>query len=501
MDLFSNLALGFQTAVTASALIYCVVGVTVGTFVGVLPGIGPLAAIGMLLPLTFYAPPTEALIMLAGIYYGSQYGGSTASILLNLPGTAGAAVTCLDGYPMAQQGRAGVALFLTTIASFIGGIVGVIVLAAFAPALARVALSFGSPEYFSLMVLGLIMAALVGEGSQLRSLAMVIFGLLLGIVGTDVSTGQPRFMFGWNELGEGINLVIIATGLFGVAEIMTNAGRMRDRTMKPADISFRSMIPTWTDIRMSWAPTLRGTSLGSAIGILPGAGAALSTFIAYAVEKRIAKDPSRFGKGAVEGVVAPEASNNAAAQTAFVPTLSLGIPGDAIVALMLGALIIHGVVPGPRLITDNPEMFWGLIVSFLIGNAFLVILNLPLVGIWVRMLLIPYRMLFPAILVFICIGVYSLNYSSFDVAMVIVFGVVGYALRQMRFSPAPLLLGLVLGPLLEQNLRRSLLIARGDPTIFFQRPISALLIGGALVLILVIAWSELRKRREARKSA
>ena len=501
MDLFSNLALGFQTAISASALIYCIVGVTVGTFIGVLPGIGPLAAIGMLLPLTFYAPPTEALIMLAGIYYGSQYGGSTASILLNLPGTAGAAVTCLDGYPMARQGRAGIALFLTTIASFVGGVTGVVVLAAFAPALARVALSFGSPEYFSLMVLGLIMAALVGEGSQLRSLAMVIFGLLLGIVGIDVSTGQPRFMFDWNELGGGINLVIIATGLFGVAEIMANAGRMRDPVMKPADISFRSMIPTREDMRLSWGATLRGTAIGSAIGILPGAGAALSTFIAYAVEKRVAKDPSRFGKGAVEGVVAPEASNNAAAQTAFVPTLSLGIPGDAVVALMLGALIIHGVVPGPRLIIDNPEMFWGLTVSFLIGNVLLVILNLPLVGIWVRLLLIPYRMLFPAILVFICIGVYSLNYSSFDVAMVIVFGVVGYALRLMRFSPAPLLLGLVLGPMLEQNLRRSLLIARGDPTIFFQRPISAVLLSGAVLLILVIARSELRKRRQARLSA
>jgi len=501
MDLFSNLALGFQTAISASALIYCIVGVTVGTFIGVLPGIGPLAAIGMLLPLTFYAPPTEALIMLAGIYYGSQYGGSTASILLNLPGTAGAAVTCLDGYPMARQGRAGVALFLTTVASFVGGLVGVVVLAAFAPALARVALSFGSPEYFSLMVLGLIMAALVGEGSQLRSFAMVIFGLLLGIVGIDVSTGQPRFMFDWNELGGGINLVIIATGLFGVAEIMANAGRMRDPVMKPADISFRSMIPTREDMRLSWGATLRGTAIGSAIGILPGAGAALSTFIAYAVEKRVAKDPSRFGKGAVEGVVAPEASNNAAAQTAFVPTLSLGIPGDAVVALMLGALIIHGVVPGPRLIIDNPEMFWGLTVSFLIGNVLLVILNLPLVGIWVRLLLIPYRMLFPAILVFICIGVYSLNYSSFDVAMVIVFGVIGYALRLMRFSPAPLLLGLVLGPMLEQNLRRSLLIARGDPTIFFQRPISAVLLGGAVLLVLVIARSELRKRRQARLSA
>lgn len=497
MDLFSNLALGFETAFSASALVHCLVGVTVGTFIGVLPGIGPLAAIGMLLPLTFYAPPTEALIMLAGIYYGSQYGGSTASILLNLPGTAGAAVTCLDGYPMAQQGRAGVALFLTTIASFVGGVFGVIVLASFAPFLARIALSFGSPEYFSLMVLGLVTAALVGEGSQLRSLAMVIFGLLLGIVGTDVSTGHPRFMFGWNELGEGINLVIIATGLFGVAEIMANAGRLSGARMKPADISLRSMIPTRDDLRRAWAATMRGTGLGAAIGVLPGAGAALSTFIAYAVEKRVADDPSRFGKGAVEGVVAPEAANNAAAQTAFVPTLSLGIPGDAIVALMLGALIIHGVVPGPRLIVDNPEMFWGLTVSFLIGNAILVVLNLPLVGLWVRMLLIPYRILFPAILVFICIGVYSLNFSSFDVAMVIMFGLIGYALRRMLFSPAPLLLGLVLGPMLEQNLRRSLLIARGDPTIFFQRPISAFLLGAAFLLIILIARGELKKRRRA----
>lgn len=497
MELFDNLALGFATALSASALAYCLLGVTLGTFIGVLPGIGPLATIGMLLPLTFYVQPTEALIMLAGIYYGSMYGGSTASILLNLPGTAGAAVACLDGYPMAKQGRAGVALFMTTVASFIGSFIGILLLAAFAPLLARVALSFASPEYFSLMLLGLLAAAMVGTGSHFRSLAMVVLGLLLGIVGTDVNSGVPRFTFGFYELREGINLVIVTTGLFGISEVIANAGRIGGGMVQPNSITFRSMLPTRADWRASWMPMLRGTGIGSAIGALPGTGAALATFVAYATEKKISKTPERFGKGAIEGVTAPEAANNAAAQTAFVPMLSLGIPGDAIVAIMLGALIIHGVVPGPRLIVDNPEMFWGLTVSFLIGNIALVILNLPLIGIWVRILLIPYRLLYPAVLIFICIGVYSINNSAYDVLLALVFGLVGYGMRLLKFQPAPLLLGLVLGPLMEQNLRRSLLIARGDPMVFLERPISAAFLGVALAIVLAVIWSSLRARPRA----
>jgi putative tricarboxylic transport membrane protein len=499
VELFDNLALGFATAFSPEALLYCALGVTLGTFIGVLPGIGPLATIGILLPLTFYLPPTEALIMLAGIYYGSMYGGSTASILLNLPGTAGAAVACLDGYPMTRQGRAGVALFMTTVASFVGSIVGIAVLAAFAPMLARAALNFTSPEYFSLMLLGLVFAALVGEGSQFRSLAMVALGLLLGIVGVDVASGVPRFTFGVWELREGINLVIITTGLFGVAEVMANAGRLQGAMVEARSITWRTMIPTRADLRAGIPAMLRGTGVGSLIGVLPGTGAALSTFIAYAIEKRVARDPSRFGKGAVEGVSAPEAANNSAAQTAFVPTLSLGIPGDAIVAIMLGALIIHGVAPGPRLIVDNPSLFWGLTVSFLIGNMLLVILNLPLIGLWVRMLLVPYRLLYPAIIIFISIGVYSINNSAFDIVLVMLFGAVGYGMRLLHFSPAPLLLGLVLGPLMEQNLRRSLLLSRGDLMVFIERPLSATFLGAAVLLLVAMTGMAIWKRRGRRR--
>ncbi|ADZ70903.1 tripartite tricarboxylate transporter permease [Polymorphum gilvum] len=497
MDLISNLTLGFSVALSLSALMYCGLGVTLGMLIGVLPGIGPLATVGMLLPLTFYAAPTDAIIMLAGIYYGSMYGGSTASILLNLPGTAGAAVACIDGYPMARQGRAGVALFMTTIASFFGGIVGIVILAAFAPALARVALSFGSPEYFSLMVVGLLAAALVGDGSPSRSLAMVVLGLLLGIVGTDVNSGVRRFTGGLPELSDGVNLVILTTGLFGISEVILNAGRIKRGSVRPVDVSWRSMLPTADDWRRSVLPSLRGVSVGSVLGILPGTGAALSTFVAYALEKRVARDPSRFGKGAIEGVVAPEAANNAAAQAAFIPTLSLGIPGDAIVAIMLGALIIHGIVPGPRLVVDQPELFWGLTVSFFIGNVMLLILNLPLIGLWVRILSIPYGLLYPAILVFICIGVYSINNSAFDVLMALVFGVAGFAMRLMRFSPAPLLLGLVLGPLIETNLRRSLLLSRGDPAVFVERPLSAAILAIGLAIVVWVVVSALRRRKPA----
>lgn len=494
MDLISNLQLGFSVALSASTLGYCALGVTLGIMIGVLPGIGPLATVGMLLPLTFYAPPTEAIIMLAGIYYGSQYGGSTAAILLNLPGTAGAAITCLDGNPMARQGRAGVALFTTTISSFTGGIVGTLVLATFAPALAQIALSFGSQEYFSLIALGLLAAILVSDGSPSRALAMVVIGLLLGIVGTDVGTGISRYTFGVLNLGDGINLVVVTTGLFGISEVIANAGRVNPNTIKPADISWRTMLPKKEEWKRSIFPAVRGTTIGSVLGILPGTGAALSTFVAYAVEKRVSRNPEKFGKGAIEGIVAPETANNAAAQTAFVPTLSLGIPGDAIVAIILGALIIHGVVPGPRLIVDHPDLFWGLTVSFLIGNILLLFLNLPLIGLWVRILSIPYSILYPAILIFICVGVFSIHNSVFDVGLAIFFGALGYGMRLAKFSPAPLLLGLVLGPLLEQNLRRSLLLSRGDPMTFIDRPISAGILGCGALLIAILTISAIRRK-------
>lgn len=501
MDLVANLGLGFSVALSASALSYCALGITLGIMIGVLPGIGPLATVGMLLPLTFYAPPTEAIIMLAGIYYGSMYGGSTAAILLNLPGTAGAAVTCLDGHPMAQQGRAGVALFATTLSSFFGGIVGILILAAFAPLLAAIALNFGSPEYFALMCLGLLAAALAGDGSPSRAFAMIILGLMIGCIGTDVNSGVRRYIFGFNHLSDGVNLVVVTTGLFGIAEVIANAGRVNRSRINDLDLRWRSLLPTRDDWRRSVLPAFRGTSIGAALGILPGTGAALSTFVAYACERRVSKSPERFGKGAIEGVVAPESANNAAAQTAFIPTLSLGIPGDAIVAIMLGALIIHGVVPGPRLIADHPELFWGLTVSFLIGNVLLLMLNLPLIGLWVRILRIPYGVLYPAILVFICVGVYSISNSYFDVLLAVVFGAVGYGMRLTRFPTAPLLLGLVLGPLLEQNLRRSMMLSRGDPMIFIERPISGAILACAALLVVLVVAGGIRKRRRARLAA
>jgi len=493
MDLFGNLALGFQTALSPSALLFCLIGVTLGTLIGVLPGIGAMAAIAMLLPITYHVPPTEALIMLAGIYYGAQYGGSTASILLRLPGTPQAAVVTLDGYPMAQQGRAGVALFMTTVASFVGSVLGVVLLAGFAPVLARAAMSFQAPEYFALMVLGLMAAALLTQGSALRGLIMVVAGLILGTVGTDLQTGSFRFVFGIPELVDGIGLVAMAMGLFGVSEVIANARRGG----APAARSprWREMIPSRADWRAAIPAMGRGAGIGAGFGALPGTGSSIASFISYAVEKRVAREPSRFGKGAIEGISAPEAANNAAAQTAFIPTLTLGIPGDAVLALMLGALIIHGIIPGPGLIAQQPALFWGLVASFVLGNLMLVVLNLPLIGLWVSILRIPYRLLYPAILVFICIGVFSIRNSIFDVWMVLVFGAVGYGMRLLRFEPAPLLLGFILGPLLEQYLRRAMTVSRGDPMIFLERPISATFLGLAAALLVWTLWSGMRPRR------
>lgn len=474
MDLFNDLVFGFQQALSLQNLMYCFIGVFLGTFVGVLPGIGALATISMLLPLTFYVPPTTALIMLAGIYYGTQYGGSTASILMNLPGTPASAVTCLDGYPMSNQGRAGVALFVTTFASFLGGSIGIIILTLFSPTLAEVALAFGPAEYFAMMLLGLVAASTLSQGSPVKGIAMVLVGLGLGLVGTDVQTGQQRYTFGIPELSDGFNLVAIAMGLFGVGEVINSVNKIRDQKADQRQkITFRSMVPTKDDWSRFWWPMFRGTGVGSFFGALPGTGTTISAFMAYAVEKKISKTPERFGKGAVEGVVAPEAANNAASQTAFIPTLTLGIPGDAVMALMLGAMIIAGVQPGPRLITEHPEIFWGLIASFWIGNVLLVILNLPLIGMWVKLLQIPYRFLFPSILMFICIGVFSVNNNTFDIFMVLLFGIFGYFLMLLRFEPAPLLLGFILGPLMEEHLRRAMLLSRGDATVFVTRPISA----------------------------
>jgi putative tricarboxylic transport membrane protein len=500
METFDGLLIGLRAALSPQILLYCFVGVFLGTLIGVLPGIGALAAISLLLPITYYIEPTAAIVMLAGVYYGAQYGGSTASILLNLPGTPSSVVACLDGYPMAKQGRAGVALFMTTIASFVGSMLGILMLVLFAPSIAALGLKFGAAEYFSMMVLGLVAASTLASGSPLKGLAMVVLGLLIGTIGVDVNSGQSRFDFGILPLMDGINLVALAMGVFGVSEIISSVLRARDGAVTER-ISMRSMMPRRQEVKDSAIPMLRGTGVGGFFGALPGTGASIASFMAYALEKRVAKDPSRFGKGAIEGLTAPESANNAAAQTAFVPTLSLGIPGDAVMALMLGALIMHGIQPGPRLMTEQPELFWGLIVSFGIGNIMLLILNIPLIGLWVSILRIPYRMLYPAILVFIGLGVYSVNSNTFDILMVAIIGLLGYGMMVMRFEAAPLLLGFVLGPLMEENLRRALLISRGQMSTFIERPISATLLALALGLIIWSIISGFRRSARARLEA
>jgi len=491
MELFT---IGFATALTPENLLFCFGGVLLGTFVGVLPGIGSLAAVSMLLPITFYVEPTTALIMLAGVYYGAEYGGSTSSILLNLPGTASNAVTCLDGYPMAQQGRAGVALFATTMASFIGGSIGILILMLLTPVMVAIGLSFGAAEYFAVMIFGLLAAASMTSDAPIKGVAMVVLGLLLGSIGADVASGVPRFTFGLYQLYDGVSIVIIAMGLFGVAEVIASAGKAR--VTKVANVSLRSMIPTRDDVKRSFFPTLRGTGIGAVLGALPATGPTLSAFVSYAVEKRVARDPSRFGKGAIEGVASPEASNNAAVQTAFIPTLSLGIPGTATMAIMLGALMIHGINPGPSLMIRHPELFWGLVASFWIGNVILLILNIPLIGIWVRLLQIPYRYLFPVVVALICIGVYSINNSMMDVWLMLGFGFVGYGMRLLRFEPAPLLIGFMLGPLIEENFRRAMLIGRGDVMFLFNRPISGTLLVLAMLIIAWVIWTMVRPRRK-----
>jgi TctA family transporter len=485
MELLGNLWLGLSVALEPAVLLYCLLGVFLGTFIGVLPGIGPLAAISLLLPVTYYIDPTSSIVMLAGVYYGSEYGGSTASILLNVPGTTANAVTCVDGYPMARQGRAGVALFMVAVGSLAGGIMGVIALILFSPLIVAIGLRFGAQEYFSLMVFGLVASAGVATGSPLKGLAMVVFGLLLSTIGMDINTGIPRFNFGLVSLMDGISLVVLAMGLFGVTEVVKNIATTNP-TLLQEKITVRSMLPTREDVRQSTAPIARGSFVGLVLGALPGTGPAIASFLAYAIEKRRAKDPSRFGKGAIEGVVAPEAANNAAAQTAFIPTLMLGIPGSATMAVMLGALIIHGINPGPQMVVEEPRLFWGLVASFFIGNILLVILNIPLIGIWVSMLKIPPKALFSTIIVLVMIGVYGVHYNTFDILLVAIVGVVGYAMHVLRFEAAPVLLGFVLGPLLEQNFRRSMLLSRGDLATFVEHPISLFIL---LLTLGVVAFT------------
>jgi len=494
MDLVSNLAFGFSVAVTPMNLLLCLIGVLVGTLIGVLPGIGPLATIAMLLPITFGLHPVGALIMLAGIYYGAQYGGSTTSILINIPGESSSVVTTLDGHQMAKQGRAGPALAIAAIGSFIAGCFSTVLVAALGVPLTALALKFGPAEYFSLMVLGLVFAVVLAKGSILKAIAMVMLGLLLSCVGSDIETGQSRMSFDIPELADGIGFVVVAMGVFGYAEIMRNLEQEESREIVEAKIT--GLMPTLADFKASLGAIARGTGLGSVLGILPGGGAVIAAFAAYTFEKKISKEPHRFGRGAIEGVAAPESANNAAAQTSFIPLLTLGIPPNAVMALMVGAMTIHGIVPGPQVMTKQPELFWGLIASMWIGNLMLVVINLPLVGVWVSLLRVPYRLLFPAILIFCAIGVYSINNAPADAIMVAVFGFIGYWLVKTDFEPAPMLLGFVLGPLMEENLRRAMLIARGDPTTFVTRPISGVLLAIAAVLVLVALLPMIRGKRD-----
>jgi putative tricarboxylic transport membrane protein len=470
MEIFSDLAAGALLALTWQNLLYCFGGALLGTMIGVLPGLGPVATIAMLLPITFGLPPLSGLIMLAGIYYGAQYGGSTSAILINLPGEVSSAITCIDGHRLARDGRAGTALGIAALASFVGGCVGTLAIVLLAPPLAAVALSFGAAEYFSLAVLGLVAAMVLTSGSVLRGMGMILFGLLLSTVGTDLTDGTERFTFGLIELSDGINFVVVAVGLFGIAEILVNLEPHASHVVRPTQVS--GVIPSAADLRIAAAPVIRGTLLGTILGVLPGAGSVLSSFGAYALEKRLARQPERFGQGALEGVAAPEAANNASAQTSFIPLLTLGIPSNGVMALMIGALTIHGVAPGPSLIVDRPDLFWGVVASMLIGNVLLLVLNLPLIGVWVRLLGVPYRFLYLAILLFSCIGVYSLSNSTFDVLLAAGFGVLGWVFLKLRCPTVSLLLGFILGPLLEENLRRAMLISGGDVSVFFSRPLS-----------------------------
>ena len=493
MDLFNNLIFGFGVAFSLQNLLYCLIGVSVGTLIGVLPGIGPLGTIAMLMPITYNVSPVGALIMLAGIYYGAQYGGSTTAILVNLPGETSSVVTCIDGYQMARQGRAGPALAIAAIGSFFAGTVGTLLIALAGPPLAEIALKFGSPEYFSLMLMGLVAAAALAEGDIIRSLAMVAFGLLLGIVGTDVNTGVQRYSFGVPELTDGIGFIVVAVGVFAISEIVSNLGGKEERHVFASRVT--NLMPSFKDLKQSFMPILRGTGLGCFFGVLPGTGPAIASFASYMVEKKVADDPSRFGKGAIEGVAGPESANNADAQCKFIPMLTLGLPASGVMALMLGALTIQGIQPGPQVMTLRPDLFWGLVASMWIGNAMLVVLNLPMIGLWVKLLQVPYRLLFPAIMAFSAIGIYSVNNSSFEIYLTALFGIIGFVCMRLGFPLAPMLLGFVLGPMMEENLRRAMLMAGGDPSVFVRRPISLAFIIATAVILFVMVTPAVRRRR------
>jgi putative tricarboxylic transport membrane protein len=497
MEFLNNLLLGFQTALNLQNLLYAFFGTVLGTVIGVLPGLGPVATIAMLLPSIYALDATPALIMLAGIYYGAQYGGSTTAILINVPGESSAVVTAIDGYQMARQGRAGAALAAAGLGSFFAGCVGTLVIAAFAPPLTELAFKFGAAEYFSLMVLGLVGAVVLASGALLKAIAMIVLGILLGQINIDVDTGLARFSFDIPELSDGIGFVVIAMGVFGFGEIIANLGQPAEqREVFTKDV--KGLWPTREDFKDAWPSVLRGTALGAILGVLPGGGALLASFAAYSLEKKVTRQPRvPFGQGAIQGVAGPESANNAGAQTSFIPMLTLGIPPNAVMALMVGAMTIKGIQPGPQVMSSNPELFWGLIASMWIGNLMLVVLNLPLIGIWIRLLTVPYRFLFPAIVVFCCIGTYSLKNSSFDVYLTAAFALLGYVFYKLSCEPAPLLLGYILGPMMEENLRRALLIARGDWSTFVTRPLSASLLVAAAVMVVAVMLPSIKQKREA----
>jgi TctA family transporter len=494
MDVFANLSLGMGVALSPENVAFCFVGVLLGTLVGVLPGIGPVTTVAILLPITFVLSPVPALIMLAGIYYGAQYGGSTTAILIRIPGEASSVVTVIDGHEMAKQGRAGAALGIAAIGSFVAGCISTLLIAFAAPALASIALQFGPAEYFSLMVCGLVAAVVLAHGSLVKAIAMVLIGLLLGLVGTDVNSGVRRFTMGLQPLADGIEFVALSMAIYGIADVAHN---LEDKE-KTATITARigSIWPTWGDLKHCTPTILRSTGLGSVLGVLPGGGALLAAFAAYTLEKRVARRPRAFGQGDIRGVAAPESANNAGAQTSFIPMLTLGIPSNPTMAMMIGALMIHGIAPGPRVMVERPDLFWGLIASMWLGNLMLVVLNLPLVGVWVRLLQLPYRFLFPSILVFCCIGTYAVNSTSFDLYVLAVFSVLGYICIKLDFEPAPLILGFVLGPMMEENFRRAMLISRGDPSVFVTEPISMAFLALAAFLLAIVAAPVVQAKRE-----
>ena len=494
MEFFPNLLLGFQTAGSVANLAYCLVGVALGTAIGVLPGLGPAATIAMLLPITFGLEPVSSLIMLAGIFYGAQYGGSTTAILVNLPGESSSVITALDGHAMAKRGQAGKALATAALGSFFAGTVTTLLIALFSPPLTEMALKFGPAEYFSLMVLGLVASVVLANGSLLHAFGMIILGLLLGMIGTDVNSGVARFSFDVPELTDGISFVVVAMGVFGIGEIIGNLQNEAERSVMVKKVT--GLMLDKEDYKAIAAPVLRGTLLGSILGVLPGGGAMLSSFAAYALEKKISKNAANFGQGAIEGVAAPESANNAGAQASFIPMLTLGIPGNTVMALMIGAMIMQGIQPGPTVMTEQPALFWGIIVSMWIGNVFLVVLNLPLIGLWVKMISVPYHLLFPAIIVFCAIGVFSMANTTIDGYFMAVFGLLGYLFRKLGCEPAPMMLGFILGPMMEEFLRRALLLTKGDPSVFIRRPISATMLLIAVLAMISVILPALRKKRE-----